>query len=254
MNIQSLQPAVEKAVKEAGKIVLSYFNTVLDRHTKSDGSFATAADLASEKYLIEELKKIVPEAGFYAEESGVINPGEYMWVIDPLDGTTNFAQGIRYFCISVALTRNDERILGVVYQPCTDELFYATKGGGATLNGQTLYVPNKQHFFHAVISCTVSYERNREVYNVISLIESKIHSLRIMGASALDIAYCTAGHYDGVFFGSLRWWDIAAASLILEEAGGRVSTLDNKPLTSQARSFIGGSELIFKELILLISQ
>jgi len=254
VNIQDIQPAVEQAVRESGNILLSYFNTVLDRHTKSDGSFATDADLASEKYLIEALKKIVPEAGFYAEESGITNPSDYMWVIDPLDGTTNFAQGIPYFCVSVALTHKEERVLGAVYQPCVDEFFYATKGGGATLNGQKIQVSNKQDFSKAVVGCSLSHSVDHKLYNAIALLEPKVYSVRLMGASALDIVYCAAGKFDGVFFGELCWWDIAAGSVILEEAGGSVSTLNKKELTSQARSFIGGSELIFKELTLLITR
>lgn len=254
MNIKALQPAVEQAVRESGKILLSYFNTALERHHKNDGSFATDADLASEKYLLEALSKIVPQAGFYAEESGITDPSEYMWVIDPLDGTTNFAQGIPYFCIAVALTRNDERVLGVVYQPCIDELFYATKGHGATLNGTMIKVSDKQDFSQAVIGCSLSHSIDHKLYSSISLLQPKVYSVRLMGASALDIAYCAAGRFDGVFFGELCWWDIAAGSLVLEEAGGQVSTRDNQPLTNQARSFIGGPELIFRELTPLIKK
>lgn len=254
MNIQDVQPAVEQAVRESGKILLSYFNTALERHHKQDGSFATDADLASEKYLIQALNKIVPEAGFYAEESGIINPSEYMWVIDPLDGTTNFAQGIPYFCIAVALTRNDERLLGVVYQPCTDQLWYATKGKGSTLNGRTLQVGKKQKISEAVIGCALSYEIDHTLYNTVSVIGPEAYSMRIMGAAALDIAYCASGQFDAIFFGRLSWWDIAAGSLVLEEAGGAISTLNQQKLTNKSRSFMGGSLLIYQELSLLIAQ
>lgn len=254
MNIQNLQPAVEQAVRESGRIILSYFNTALERHTKSDGSFATEADLASEKHLLEALKKIVPEAGFYAEESGISNLSEYMWVIDPLDGTTNFAQGIPYFCVSVALTYNDKCVLGAIYQPCTDEFFYAIKDSGATLNGCSLKVTEKQDFSQAVISCALSYKVDHTLYNAVGVVEPEAYSVRIMGAAALDIAYCAAGRFDGVFFGGLSWWDIAAGSLLLEEAGGKAFTLDNQLLDSRSRSFIGGSELIFEKLMILIRK
>lgn len=254
MNIKSLQLSVEEAVKESGKILLSYFNTALERHHKEDGSFATDADLASEKYLLEALGKIFPEAGFYAEESGVTNPSEYMWVIDPLDGTTNFAQGIPYFCVAVALTRNDERILGVVYQPCMDELFYATKGHGATLNGKKIQVSNKQDFSRAVIGCSLTHTVDHRFYNMITELEPKIYSVRLMGASALDMAYCAVGRLEGAFFGQLCWWDIAAGSLIIEEAGGKVSTRDQQILTNQARSLIAGPELIYRELCSVIKS
>ncbi|MFT6765903.1 MAG: myo-inositol-1(or 4)-monophosphatase, partial [Alteromonas naphthalenivorans] len=169
-------------------------------------------------------------------------------------GTTNFAQGIPYFCVSVALTHNDERILGAVYQPCTDEMFYATKGDGATLNGQSLHVLETKDFSKAIISCALSYKIDETLYNAVGVVEPEAYSVRIMGAAALDIAYCAAGRFDGVFFGGLSWWDIAAGSLVLEEAGGRALTLKNQDLDSRSRSFIGGSELIFEKLNDLIKK
>lgn len=252
MNIKTIQPAVEKAVKESGAIVLSYFNTALEKHNKVDGSYATDADVASEQYLLKALAKIMPEAGFYAEESGVSNPSKYMWVIDPLDGTTNFAQGIPYFCVSVALTCDDERVLGVIFQPCTGELFSAVKGLGATLNGKTIRVSNQQDFSKAVIGCSLMHTVNERFYNMITELEPKIYSVRIMGASALDMAYCAAGRFEGVFFGELCWWDIAAGSLIIEEAGGKSATRAQGALTNEARSLIAGPELIYEQLCSVI--
>lgn len=252
MNIQLLQTSVEQVVIQAGELLLSYFNTALERHAKSDGSFATNADLASEKLLIEKLGELLPEAGFYAEESGISNPSDYMWVIDPLDGTTNFAQGIAYFCVSVALTYKDERILGVVYQPCTKQLWAATKGNGATLNGEPIQVAQKSELAQAVIGCAVSYEIDQTLYNTIELLRSKVYSIRIMGAAALDIVHCASGQFDGVLFKGLKWWDVAAGSLIVEEAGAQGSTFEGNSINKPTGFFIGGSELIFKELSSLI--
>lgn len=254
MDLYPLRSAIEAAVKQAGDIILSHFNTALDRHMKSDGSFATDADLASEKHLIETLKDIVPGAGFYAEESGITSGNEYMWVIDPLDGTTNFAQGIPYFCVSVALTRNDERLIGVIYQPITKEFFYASKGSGATLNGKKLQVLDKKDFSQAVIGCALSYEIDKHLYNAVGIVGPQAYSVRILGAAALDIAYCASNRFDAIFFKGLCWWDIAAGSLILEEAGGVATTLEQRPLSSEARSFIGGSELISQKLLNLIKK
>ncbi len=254
MNLKDIQPAVEQAVKESGKILLSYFNTSLEKYHKVDGSYATDADVASEQYLLKALGKIMPEAGFYAEESGVSNSSEYMWVIDPLDGTTNFAQGIPYFCVSVALTRNDERVLGVIYQPTTKELFLAIKGLGVTLNGKAIQVSEQKDFSKAVIGCSLTHTVDYRFYNMITELEPKIYSVRLMGASALDMAYCAVGRLDGAFFGQLCWWDIAAGSLIIEEAGGKVSTRDQQILTNQARSLIAGPELIYRGLCSVIKS
>lgn len=254
MNLNALQPSIERAVKDAGDIVLSYFNKALERHEKSDGSFATDADLASEKHLIETLKVIVPEAGFYAEESGVTSKSEYMWVIDPLDGTTNFSQGIPYFCISVALTRNEERLIGAVYQPITHEFFYAVKGAGATLNGNLLKIVEKADFGQSVIGCDTACILDEVVSSPVVSMAQQIYSLRIFGASALDIVYCAANRLDAVLFCRLCWWDVAAASLILEEAGGLAQGLIEEKLGCKTISFMGGSRLIFEKLAHIIKK
>lgn len=248
MNAQDLKAPLETAVRAAGQIVSSHFNGALKKHTKPDGSFATQADLESEQYLIKELGALIPGSAFYAEESGITSGNEYCWVIDPLDGTTNFAQGIPYFCISVGLTRNGERIAGAIYQPTTDEFFYAFKGQGAFLNDKPLKKRGPNTLEDAVIGCALSYKVDHKLYNTIGALEPKVYSVRILGAAALDIAYCASNRFDGALFSGLSWWDIAAGSLILEEAGGVASTLDGGLLNSDARSFLGGSKLIFEEL------
>ena len=248
MNLETVQSQVETIVRQSGAILLSHFNTALTRHIKSDGSFATQADLASEKHLITHLAPLVPGAGFYAEESGIVEGNEYKWVIDPLDGTTNFAQGIPYFCVSVALTYNDERIIGAVYQPCTDEFFYAYKGHGATLNGKKLQGTDNKKVEEAMIACDFYYEKENFFCPIVASLDAQGSSLRRFGAAALDIAYCASGRFDAVLHQDLKWWDIAAGSLILEEAGGKAAMLSGKSLDNQARSFLGGSELVFAYL------
>ncbi len=255
MDYTFIKDDLETALRGAGKIILSHFNTKLSLHTKDDGSFATQADLQSEAYLMEHLSKIVPSAGFCAEESGVLNQNEYMWVIDPLDGTTNFAHGIPYFCISVALTHNDECLVGAIYQPVTDEFFYAVKGGGATLNNSPLRVSRtKDGVVRPIIGCSLSYKKNGLSYGSIPLLDEQQYATRILGAAALDIAYCASNRFDGVFLYGLFWWDVAAGALILSEAGGKGKTFDGKVIGRETRSFVGGSELIFEKLKNLLKK
>jgi len=247
-----LLEAVELVIKDAGMLLCSYFNKTIERNIKSDGSFATEADLASEKLLIDKLGSLLPEAGFIAEESGGQKAETYNWVIDPLDGTTNFAQGLPYFCISVALTKDDIPILGVVYQPLLKEYFYAIKDGGAFLNGIKISIAEKKQVNECVVIFATPYIKNKEFFKSINDIENKVYTSRTFGAAALDQAYCAAGRADIVIFRDLSWWDVAAGMLLIQEAGGVVSTFEKHDVTPQYKTFIGGNQDlrdIFLELI-----
>lgn len=250
MQLKEVSNQVQEVVRQAGNIVLSYYNKDLTHHTKKDGSFATQADLASEKFLIEQLSLLLPGAAIFAEESGVTQGNDYCWVIDPLDGTTNFSRHLPYFCVSVALTKNDERLIGVVFNPLLDEMFVAVKGQGAFLNGQSLHIISQEKkLARACIGFSLPYEKEHgELCKLVCQIEPRVYSCRVMGAAALDIAYCAAGRFDATLFDGLFWWDMAAGSLLVEEAGGVASELNGGCLSSTSRSFIGGSELIIKEL------
>ena len=239
--------SAQQAVKEAGQIVLSFYQKNLMYHHKADGSYATQADHASEKYLIEVLKDLVPGAAIYAEESGITVGNEYAWVIDPLDGTSNFAHGIPYFCVTIALTHYEKPILALTYQPITKELFFAQKGCGAFLNGKQFFVSATDTLSQAYISTCFCYEDddfNKRLKNIVK----KGVSIRNFGAGALDIAYCAAGKLDACFFEGTFWWDIAAGSLLVSEAGGKVSSLSGNEVGPKDPTFIGGNELIFNEL------
>ncbi len=256
-TLSSVLQEVEKCAYKAGEILLSYHDQVgLVRSYKSDGSFATQADLASEKYLIEALRPLVPGAGFYAEESGIQEGNEYTWVIDPLDGTTNFAHGLPYFCVAIALTYRQKPVLGLIYQPTTQELFSAQRGCGAFLKGggvsRKLTVSQESFFPKAAIVMCIE--------NVASLLKGMDEfipewpHIRDYGAGALDIAYCAAGRFDGCFYEGTKWWDVAAGMVLLEEAGGKFSTLQGGMPGPENSSFVGGNEPIFNELSQVIRK
>ena len=137
---QNLLGHVDPLVRQAGRILLDYFHKPLKRYDKKNAGFATDADLASESFLLKSLAPIIPDVSFCAEESGLTAGNDYQWVIDPLDGTTNFASGIPYFCVSVALTYKGNPIFGVIYSPITDEFFYAETGKGAFCNNLPIHV------------------------------------------------------------------------------------------------------------------
>lgn len=255
--MSSVLQEVEKCSRKAGDILLSYHDKIgLIRSYKSDGSFATQADLASEKYLIEALRPLIPGAGFYAEESGIQEGNEYSWVIDPLDGTTNFAHGLPYFCVAIALTYRQQPILGVIYQPTTQELFSAQHGCGAFLKkgsvSRKLSVSQETVFKKAAIVTCI-----KDVAGFLKGMDEFIPEwfhIRDYGAGALDIAYCAAGRFDGCFYEGTKWWDVAAGMVLVEEAGGKLTTLQGGVPGPENSSFIGGNEPIFNELSQVIQK
>lgn len=251
-----LRSAVEPIIKEAGKIVLSYYHQRLTWKEKgNDNGFVTEADLASERYLIQSLTPLIPGASFFAEESGKTGESDYCWVIDPLDGTTNFAHNLPYFCISVALTYKKVPIFGMIYQPILDELFYAQDGKGSWLNGQKLSLESVP-FEKSLIAIGLPYAKNEKYAYILEnmwAIARQAYAVRHFGAVALDIAYVAAGKLDGVIFSDLGWWDVAAGMVILKEAGGLSTDFDGKRVGADYKSFIGASsQQVHERLIRLL--
>lgn len=230
---ENLAEQVEPIVREAGKILMGFLDK---KHTiveKEDTSFVTEADFASERFLIKKLQEVFPRAGFLAEESGmsVANGGEkgdYQWVIDPLDGTSNFAHRFPYFAISVGLTYKGEPVFGMIYGPYYDEMFYATKGKGAFMNGKRLSLTTDIKPLRKRIVATggPADPTTRKIYAAkCDIIHREVKSYRKMGSAALDLANVAAGRIDALFFGKIGWWDIVAGTVIIREAGGVVTDL-----------------------------
>ena len=162
--IKDLRDRVESIIKEVGKLQLSYFPNArsLARHEKDGAGFVTEVDIKSEEILIERLSQIVPEADFFAEESGISGNGDYRWIIDPLDGTINFAHGLPHFCISIALTYKNDPIFGMIYQPLLNELFWAEKGKGAWFNGERIRVSSPKSFDKSLLVVGLPYDAKRD--------------------------------------------------------------------------------------------
>ena len=206
-----------KAVEKASKSVIRDFGEVekLQVSKKGPRDFVTKTDKQVEKILIEELSKTKKNYSFITEETGIINnkDKENIWIIDPIDGTTNFLHGIPHFAICIALRTKDEIISGLVFDPIKDEMFFAEKNKGAFLNNQRLRVSNK----NLIDQCLFS--SNHE-----GLKFSKLN-MRCSGSSALDLAYVASGRLDGFFQNKINIWDIAAGALMVEEAGGVVNDI-----------------------------
>ncbi len=249
--------AVEPIIRNAGDILLSYFHnyTTLTCREKEAHGFVTEADEASEEYLINELAKLSPDIAFFAEESGKRGEGDYCWVIDPLDGTTNFAHGLPYFCISVALTHKNIPVWGAVFQPLTNEFFYAQRGKGAFRNGAQMRVSRPEGLQKSLVVVGLPYAKNEsflQLLEKIRVIAPKTYAFRHLGAVALDQAYVASGRLDGLFFRDLAWWDVAAGMLLIQEAGGKVSDFAGKAIDPDYTSFVAAGQPIYQKLFALL--
>jgi len=203
-----------KASEKASKILIRDFGEVekLQVSLKGPNNFVTNADRKAEEIIIEELKKSKKNFSFLTEESGFIEnkDKDNFWIIDPIDGTTNFLNGVPHFCISIALLIENEIIAGVIYDPIKDELFYAEKNGGSYLNNKSIRVSKKNKISNCLYG--VNFRKN--------IPENLI--IRNTGSAALDLAYVSSGRFDGCLQKNVNLWDIAAGTLLIKEAGGIV--------------------------------
>ncbi|HEX2116369.1 MAG TPA: inositol monophosphatase family protein [Alphaproteobacteria bacterium] len=232
---------MDRAVRKAARSLVHDFGEVeqLQVSIKGPGDFVSAADHQAERILKSELSRARPDFGFLMEEGGEEKGRDphHRWVIDPLDGTTNFLHGIPQFCVSVALERDGDPIAGVVYDPLRDEFFYGERGVGAFMNDRRLRVSSRSQLGDSVIGTGIPFRARGDHPRYLRMLESVMGStagVRRMGAAALDLAYVAAGRFDGFFELGLSRWDMAAGIVIVREAGGFVSEIDGgrNPLAS----------------------
>jgi myo-inositol-1(or 4)-monophosphatase len=244
----------QQTAREAGKILLDKFGKKINIYKKGEINLVTEADLASEKYIISQINTYYPKHSILAEESGVaVTDGNslWKWIIDPLDGTTNFAHGYPIFCVTIAVEYQGEIVIGVTYDPTRDEMFTAEKGSGAFLNNKQIHVSETEKLGDAML-CTgfpydVAQQENFEKHLKNFVIKAR--SLRRDGSAAIDLAYVACGRFDGFWEEGLNPWDVAAGKLLIEEASGRVSYYDDsdfsiyKPPICASNGIIHGSML-----------
>ncbi len=228
--------------KRAGKIQKEGFGKDLQIGFKRPKDLITEIDNKCEKAIFDLIQERYPDHGILAEESGAHNiASPYRWIIDPLDGTTNYAHGYPCFCVSIAFEKHAEIFIGVVYNPILDELFWAIKNEGAWMNNQPIAVSKTKDLEYAVLA-TGGLTKKREDKNIlfgqIRKLAVSSQALRIDGSAALDMCYVAKGRYDGFWEFGLSPWDTAAGSLIVKEAGGHVTTFSGE------RFDISGSELL----------
>lgn len=228
--------AIETA-REAGHILLEKFGRIEKVTKKGDINLVTEADLASEALIIEKIKSYHPKHAILAEEAGeavIIGGGtSWKWIIDPLDGTTNYAHGYPCFCVTLALENKGEVVIGVTYDPTRNELFAAEKGHGATLNGKPIRVSATENLGDSLIVTGFPYDFKQRVDFSRHLTEFLLQSrgVRRDGSAAIDLAYVACGRFDGFWEEGLNPWDVAAGKLLIEEAGGQITYYDGAPFS-----------------------
>jgi len=236
--------AVEQIAIETGKFILEEQKKIdaSDVLTKSNASFVTYVDKQAEAMIVDKLKKLLPEAGFVTEEGTAGEQGESkLWIIDPLDGTTNYIHRVFPSSVSIALTEHGEPVVGVVYEIGQKELFSAFKGGRATLNHQPIQVSVASRSEDALIGTGFPYydfDRLDDYIGVLRELMQTTRGLRRFGSAAVDLCYVACGRFDAFFEHALHPWDVAAGAFIIEQAGGRVTDFNGK------KNWLFGGEII----------
>ena len=252
---QYLQVAV-RACRAAGRIQMAAFGTAPPVEHKGEIDIVTAVDRRSEEAILAIVSRACPGHGVLAEESDPrAGDAEHLWVVDPLDGTTNYSRGFPYFGVSVALARGGRVIAAAVYQPVLDELFTAIRGRGAFLNGRPLRVSSQARLDQAFLATGFPYDIRRSRRNNIdhfARFATRCLAVRRAGAAALDLAYVAAGRFDGFWELKLRPWDIAAASLLIEEAGGRITGLAGRPWRLPVRDIVASNGRVHGEMLAVL--
>jgi myo-inositol-1(or 4)-monophosphatase len=256
MPASALMNVMVAAVRKAGRSLSRDFGEVeqLQVSVKGPGNFATAADMRAEEILFRELSRARQDYGFLMEEGGAVEGADktHRWIIDPLDGTTNFMHGIPLFAISVALERDGEVVAGVVYNPIMDELYTAEKGKGAFMNDRRLRVANRKKLADCVVATGIpNFGRtgHDRFLAECKIMMRETTGIRRGGAAAIDLAWVASGRYDAYWDQRLEAWDMAAGMLLVREAGGVVTDLDGKTAKAATGGIAAGNQAVHKQVL-----
>jgi myo-inositol-1(or 4)-monophosphatase len=252
--------AAAAIAREAGALLREYYHRGVSAEYKGDVDIVTEADRASEKLITSRLREAFPSHGIFGEEGTRQHlDSEYRWYIDPLDGTTNFAHGFPYFCVSMGLEHrpagtpegeDGTLVAGVIYEPLRDELFAAALGQGATLNGRSIHVSKAQYLQESLVATGFPSKKRHENPNIhfYQQITLRSHGVRRAGAAAVDLAYTACGRLEGFWEFSLNPWDTAAGALLVTEAGGRITRFDGSPFKLDSKEVLASNGTIALEL------
>ena len=248
-----------RSVREGGRVILMYFNQLdrLEYSSKGRNDYVSQADVEAERAVLDVLTRAYPDHGIIAEESGEREGSEYTWIIDPLDGTTNFLHGFPMFAVSVAVKRAGVLEHGVVYDPLHDEMFTASRGEGAQLNGKRIRVSTTRKLAPSLLGTGFPFRDLAIIEPWMRSFQSllpKTSGIRRAGAAALDLAYVAAGRLDGFWEFGLKPWDMAAGALLIREAGGLVADVSGGQDFLESGNLVSANPLIFEEFRKIVAR
>lgn len=257
--MEEMKEVLLTATKEAGRIILQYFNGVFKiAHKEGVNNLVTEVDKLSEDRIIEVIRASYPSHTIISEEVGeLIKVSDYQWIIDPIDGTVNFAHGIPLCCVSIGLMHEGNLILGAVYNPMMNELFLAERGKGATLNGEPIHVSTKSDFSKACLVTGFPYKWPDAEEHPIKVFERFVLEglpIRRLGSAALDLCWVACGRFDGFWEYNLNEWDVAAGYLIVQEAGGRITDFDGLEYNVFEKQTLATNGLIHDQMLKVIKK
>jgi myo-inositol-1(or 4)-monophosphatase len=249
--IQAAHKAARPLVRDFGEV------ENLQVSIKGPGDFVSAADRRAEQILRQELARARPRFGFLLEESGIVKgeDPDHRWIVDPLDGTTNFLHGVPHFSISIGLERRGELVAGVVYDPIKDELFCAEKGAGAYLNDRRLRVSGRSDLASCLIGTGIpvlDWPGRHGFAAQLERISDEVAGVRRLGTASLDLAYVAAGRLDGFWEFGLKPWDVAAGIVLVREAGGMIQRLDGESNLLAGGTLVASNAVIHPRLVQLL--
>jgi len=257
---KEILPCVSSVAKKAGVFILNEQTKFKNERVEKKGhnDFVSYVDRGAEEIIVKGVKDLIPDAAFHTEEATTERTSaEFTWVIDPLDGTTNFIHGVPCFAVSIALLQNNEPVLGVVYEINQDEMFTAVKGGGTKLNGVSIHVSNCEKVSESLIGTGFPYYDYHLMDNYLELFKHLMqHSrgLRRPGSAATDLAYTAAGRFDSFYEYSLSPWDVAAGILLVREAGGTVTNFDGGDDAIYTKEIVATNGKLHSEMLSLVQK
>ena len=248
-----------RAARRAGVIISRAQNRLYDLRVSQKGlhDYVTQIDVEAEKAIIETLSQAYPDHAILAEESGEAGKSDYTWVIDPLDGTLNFIRGYPHYAISIALRIKGRLDQAIIYDPLKDELFTASRGEGAQINGQKIRVSVNQELESALLATGFPVRNKQRLFehlNEFSKILGLSADIRRSGSAALDLAYVACGRLDGYWEYDLKEWDLAAGALLVQESGGLVGDITGRETHLESGNIVAANPKIFRQLIVLLSS
>ena len=259
MNQTEMLEFAKTTAKGAGAILMQHFgmiSTVKRKSTHID--LVTIADTESESFILNQIKAAYPQHHIIAEESAIVeNNSDYRWVIDPLDGTTNFVHNLPIFAVSIGLQYKDETIVAVVYNPAADKCFWAEKNGGAFLNGESIHITSTNTLGDSLLVTGFPYthdDRWNKGFDLFKTLYGKTQGVRRLGAAALDFCFVAMGRFEGFWEFGLQPWDVCAGALIVKEAGGKISDWDDSPMPFSGNRVLATNGHIHKEMLEVLGK